>query len=189
MKHPQGQIDPKEIVSRVALPYSLPVDFIVRGFLIFLTAILVCVVYKFLIDITAPTPMSWIIVGVIACGLVYFQLRPGGISIHEDEIEIRRNFFWFTRFRWSDIEKVQTGTQTQLGISDPFRGPYIMVITLAGSDTPILLNIKPYSAKGLSILTAFLVVRAINAEIDKRTAAMIDRRFPSLFVANGQKGI
>ena len=184
MNHLQGQIDPKEIVSRVALPYSVPVDFIVRGFLILLTAILVCVIYAFLNDKSAQAPLRWIIVGVIACGLVYFQLRPSGISIREDGIEMKRKFFYFTRFRWLDIQKVQTGTQTQLGIKDPFRGPYITAITLAGSNAPILLNIKPYSAKGLSILAAFLVVQARNAEIEKRTLAMIDRRFPSLFFAN-----
>jgi hypothetical protein len=189
MKLAQSQIDPKEIIARVALPYFVPVDFIVRTFLIASISIATFVGYTLLKDKTATSPLQWLFVGTIFCGLGYLQFRPSGISIREEGLEIRKRFFWFNRFGWSDIKKIRTGTQRQLGIRDPSRGLYLTEFTLAGGKAPVLVNIKPYSAKGMSILASFLAVRATNAELDKATLAMIERRFPSLFFAKGQKAL
>jgi hypothetical protein len=189
MKHSHSEVDPKELVSGVSLPYFVPVDFVVRGFLAFLTFGYICAVYVLLLDKSSQTLLTWMILAAIGSGLVYLNVRPGGICIREDGIELRRRFFWFIQIRWPDIVKVQTGTQRQLRINDPLRGPYVTMLQLLGNNRPILLNIKPYSAKGLCILAAFLITRATNAELDKATIAMTKRQFPSLLFANGQKGI
>ncbi len=176
-----NQLNVEELVETIRLPYIVPVDLMVRCFtLIFLLGML----FQSFTCIQNPNGILWYEWVLLTAGLVfslYVFARPSGLSIHENGIEHKRFWVLKRKFGWNEIEKVATGTQESLGVVDNTMGPYLMIFFLKNGKKPFLLNIKPYTRKGLAILVFLLTRKASHADIDKATHNLTKGIVPSAF--------
>jgi hypothetical protein len=117
--------------------------------------------------------------------------QPSGLSASEEGIEHKNFLLKTSRIAWPEIERVQTGTQDAnikgiqvkgtLGKLDPSMGPYLMVLHRRGNPVPFLINIKPYTCKGLANLVHILQSRVPQAPLDEGTVKLGQGIPPSLF--------
>lgn len=173
------------------LPYRIPVDVIVWIFLVLMSGVLGFAVFSVAHNPKGTPWYGWLILVLGLLFLLKTLLQPSGISAGEEGIE-HQNFLLKTRrIAWPEIERVQTGTQDAnikgiqvkgtLGKVDPSMGPYLMVLHRRGNTAPFLINIKPYTRKGLANLVHIIQSRAPQAPLDEDTVKLGQGIPPSLF--------
>lgn len=185
--------DSKKIVDATKVPYTVPVDVIVRTFQVLLFATVAFVTYT---NVRTPEGISvstWALLIPMLAYAGFLQFRPSGLSIDAEGIH---HLSWIRRKRdlpWEAIESVTTGTQDfrgfkgTLGKVDASQGPYLMVIERRDGQGPFVLNIKPYSMRGVITLSHFLICKASQARIDEQTVKLTKGIVPSVWFGD-QKG-
>jgi len=68
-----------------------------------------------------------------------------------------------------------------LGYVNPRMGHYLMIFARKDRGKPFLLNIKPYTVKGMATMVYFITLRAAGADIDEKTRKIMNGIFPSIF--------
>lgn len=146
---------------------------------------------------------GWVsILGPIAIGFILIRAvfrqmyHSGRLSV--DEYGVHRVVLFFKKrsILWNEIEQIVSGTQDSsfrgiplkgsLGKVNPSMGPYLMVITRKNGADPFLINIKPYSMKGMATFVHFLTIQAKTAKIDETTLKMMQGIFPSVLVGESK---
>ncbi len=211
-----GEIESKAtvVVSETRLPYTVPVDVIVRSVQIILLGAALFAVYGCLQDPKGTDLGSWIMTALFLALGVYFQFRSSGLSFDAERI-VHRDFIGKKReIRWTEIASARTGTQdspifrfyggvaaslvgevigqpvregSTFGRVDPNRGPYLMILGRRHGQPPFILSIKPYSMKGLIKLAYFIIHKVDNAVVDEATLNLTKGIVPSVFFGE-QKG-
>jgi hypothetical protein len=190
--------DSKQIVDATKVPYTVPVDVVVRTFQFLLFAMVAFVAYT---NVRTPEDVSvttWVLLILMLAYTGFLLFRPSGLSIDAEGIH---HAPWIRRKRdlpWEAIESVTTGTQDfhfrggptfkgPLGNVDASLGPYLMVIERRDGQRPFVLNIKPYSMRGIITLSHFLICKTSQARIDEQTVKLTKGIVPSVWFGE-QKG-
>jgi hypothetical protein len=189
--------DPKARVEAIALPYTVPVDVIIRTLQIGLLFGAGYALYSCIESASNVPAIDWAAVISSLALSVVLQFRTSGLSIDTAGIHHRS---WWGRTRdlpWQAIESVATGTQDveimgvrmkgSFGRIDPLKGTYLMVVGRRDGQPPFILNIKPYSMRGIATVVRVLEHRTTDAVIDESTRKMVHGIVPSIFFGE-QKG-
>jgi len=173
------------------LPYRVPVDVIVWIFLILCAGGLGLAVVSVAQDPKGTPWYAWPLLGLGLLALLKTLGRPSGLCADEEGIQHQNVLLKTRRIAWHEIDRVQTGTQDAnikgiavkgtLGRVDPSMGPYLMVFHRKGSEKPFLLNIKPYTVKGLANLVRILSRKNPQVQLDEATIQLEKGIAPSLF--------
>ena len=189
-------IDPLPVVQATKLPYTVPVDVVVRCVQVILLLFGLYTIYACAIAKTTGA-------GGWACSVIflvfagYLQFRPSGLFFDDLAVHHRSLFLKVRSIPWEGIMTVTTGIQNfniktvpikgSLGEVDPTMGPYLMIFTRKDGKPPFLINIKPYSMRGLATFVHFIVHKAQGAVIDDATRKITQGIVPSAFFGE-QKG-
>ena len=178
-----------KVDTNAELPYRVSLDIMKR---IVPPLFLVLAIGLFLVCLKSKdmTPFAWVGPIWILLYSVSLQFRNGKLLLDENGIRYS-TLFKKGDISWSGIDQVISGTQDSkmygvslagsLGRVKPSMGPYLMILTRKDGGDPFLLNIKPYSVRGIATMVYFLKMKAPNAQIDEKTLKIMDGIFPSIF--------
>jgi hypothetical protein len=185
------------------LPYRVPPDVFLRSAMIFKLLLGICVLFLPFLMLKENQVSSWVLTLIpIALGLNLIRLsfrqmyRSGCLTVDENGIHHVAMFFKKRSIFWNEIDQIVTGTQDSsfygtplkgsLGKVSPSMGPYLMIITRKNGADSFLLNIKPYTMRGMATFVHFLTVQAKTAKIDEQTLKMMQGIFPSVLVGEAK---
>jgi hypothetical protein len=196
-------MEPSKVDLTAKLPYRVPPDVFLRSAMKIQFLLGLCVLYVPFRILKDNQGFSWVLTLIpiaISLSLIRLSLRKiyysGILSVDENGIHHVSMFVKKRSILWDEIDQIVSGTQDSfqfgslikgsLGKVNPSIGPYLMIITRKGGANPFLINIKPYTTRGMATFVHFLTVKAKTAKIDEKTLKIMQGIFPSVFVGEAK---
>jgi len=184
-------MEDSKVDTTAQLPYRVPVDVLIRSLQVIRLLIGLYLLYVGLSDLKNPHLIVWGLGILLTLNGVFRQFHSSGLVLDEQGIHYTSYLMRRSGIQWEEISKVVSGTQDynmggisvkgSLGYVNPRMGHYLMIFARKDRGKPFLLNIKPYTVKGMATMVYFITLRAAGADIDEKTRKIMNGIFPSIF--------